>query len=150
MNVKVDGRNLKIDIWDLLSHLPEEGKLDLADTLGCMDQVIKNVAAQIIDGYTEAGSHGATGDPLSSWPSQLDAARKYVAENSSETAKQEIWRLTWLLQMSRDAEEKHYATKRQNEDLTWRVKVLSELLEAVSNHVIDEDLIERIDNALGR
>lgn len=95
MKVRLTEQNeLAISLEDAFCYLNAEEKLALADTLSCCDDVIKNVADQIVHGWTEASSHGsllctATDAPVNG----LDYAMRLVAKNAGEVAKTEIERL---------------------------------------------------------
>ncbi len=83
---------ISLDIYALIESLPPEVAERVADALSIRDDVIENVADQIIGAWTRRQSCGATElDPLK--PTALDAAVRTVAENASETAKNEIERL---------------------------------------------------------
>lgn len=99
-----------INIYDFIESLyrsaDEATQRDIADSLACLDPVIDHVAAQIVTGYTEFLSSGATDYPAKAEPRDaLDRARRYVAENAGEVAKLEIERLTKALK-SREEEAK--------------------------------------------
>lgn len=87
-----DGK-LTVDLADIFLGLVDADKDEFIDRIACEDGVIKCVADQIITGWTEMDSHGATG-PVSANPcTALDVAIREVAKRSGETAKAEIERL---------------------------------------------------------
>ena len=93
-----DGR-LSINVWDLLSAMTGDERVFLVDTLSCQEDVIRHVCAQIVDGYTEDGSAGATS--YSAVPhTALDAVKRRIAESASDIAKDEIAKLTRLVESS--------------------------------------------------
>jgi hypothetical protein len=90
----IEGGKLSLDLYDLLGSLTDQARLDLIDTLAVREEVIHEVANQIIDGYTTAGSHGPTsfgGNPDATYG--LDAARLRIAKASSDIAAKEIERM---------------------------------------------------------
>lgn len=89
MRVQVEKDYLKIHINDLLSELEDDDLLKLIDTISCNETVIKNVADQILDGWTEMGSHGAR---MSNGRSHtaLEQARHRIAIESGDIAKTTI------------------------------------------------------------
>ena len=59
MSVKVEKGLLKIDIAEMFDGMTMEDKRKLADSLSIYDDIIEDVVSQVIDGWTELGSHGA-------------------------------------------------------------------------------------------
>ncbi len=95
-----DGK-IQIGLVPLLEYLTLEDKQDLIEALSCESDVIKHVADQILHGWTENGSHGATCVTASAAPCQgLDYVRRQVALLSSEVAKKEIESLQKALKES--------------------------------------------------
>lgn len=92
---KLDGDEAKINIYDLLHDgLPDERKQELAESLTCADYVIKAVADQILEGWTENGFHGGEICSVDSGSlSPLQKARLRVADGAGEQARKEIERL---------------------------------------------------------
>jgi len=76
---------------DFLSLLTDEERDDFYQCLACQDIVVKHVADQIIDGWTENGSYGSKTCGASITPTcELDIASRRIAEASSDIAKSEI------------------------------------------------------------
>lgn len=91
---KIDGGRLSFDLYDLLGGMTDQARADLIDTLAVREEVITEVANQIIDGYTTMGSHGPTGyggNPDATYG--IDGARMRIAKASSDIAAREIERL---------------------------------------------------------
>ena len=81
--------------------------LDLADSLSCKDEIIKNVADQIIGGCTELGSWGFTCGPLPLPGTPLDEAQRRIAKTAGDVAKREIERLERELQHQIESEKRY-------------------------------------------
>lgn len=89
-----DKRELAIDLEDVLRNFTAEEKRTLADSLACFDDVIKDVADQIVKGWTDTTSHGLLCCTAGENPSTgLDYAMRLVAKNSGDVAKKEIERM---------------------------------------------------------
>lgn len=87
----IDGR-LTVNVYDLIENLADEDKAHIMETLSCDDKIIENVAAQIVDGWTEAGYHGGiTYGPMPH--TALDKARRLVAKSAPEVRDKAIERL---------------------------------------------------------
>lgn len=94
MEVTIEGGKLFIDLYDLLGSMDGEAKAQLIDTLAVREEVITEVANQIIDGFTTMDSHGPTsdgGNPDATYG--IDGARMRIAKASSDIAAREIERL---------------------------------------------------------
>ena len=98
MNIEYKEGKLTIDLCALLDGMPQEEKLQLVETLSCEDVVIKHVAEQIIDRWTESGQHGLMQCQPTATPSTpLDKAWREVAKRSGDVAKLEVERLEHAL-----------------------------------------------------
>lgn len=90
---------LNIHLGALLDTLDDEARSIIIEHLSCERDVIKGVIEQVLDGWTEAGWHGATSsavpNPLPS--SGLDWARREVARRAGDAAAKEIERLETAL-----------------------------------------------------
>jgi hypothetical protein len=93
-----DGK-LSFDFHDLLDRVSPADQVDLIESLSCSDPIIRHVAAQILDRWTESGYRGAercTAAPDTDGPvivPALDWAARTVARRSGEIAAREIKRL---------------------------------------------------------
>jgi hypothetical protein len=102
MKLEIKEGKVIIDAFELLAELTGDEKIALVDSLSCQDEVIKHVSDQIVTGWTELSSHGSRG--CSETPhTPLDKAIRYIADNSSELAKQEIQRLEGLVKSKQEA-----------------------------------------------
>lgn len=103
-----DKRQLLIDLNWLLDGLSADEKRNVADHLACHNDIIEDVAAQLLTGWTERSSHGAvscSADPEPATP--LDKARRELASRAGEVAVSEIEALKRALVWER-AVSKHY------------------------------------------
>lgn len=84
-----EGR-IEISICDMLESMSLENKRSIIDSLACQESILDDVCAQLIDGWTEAGSHGSKG-AVSAFPScVINKARRKIAASASVIASQEI------------------------------------------------------------
>lgn len=90
MNADLKKGMLSVNLYDVFESLSPEELIELVDSLACTDAVIKHVADQIIDGWTELGSHGGKSAGNHTAYGALDEAIRRVAEASGEVAKKEI------------------------------------------------------------
>jgi hypothetical protein len=89
-----DKGELKIGVWELIEYLPKEKLLEFMETYACHDVIIKHVADQILEGWTENMCCGGTAYPVPANPQYgLDRAIREISKNSSELAKEEIGKL---------------------------------------------------------
>lgn len=103
MKVKIEKGILCVNVADLLDNLDDEVKEDLIENLSCQDDVIKRVADQIFDGWTERCSYGPKSCSASEEPRNgLDYAMRKFAK-VDELAKKEIERLEESLKLEKDA-----------------------------------------------
>ena len=103
MRITIEGSNIKIDVFSLLEALTIGDRLKLADTLACTDEVITYVAQQILDGWTEHGSHGSKGSVQAEpHPGGLDWAVREVSMRSGFIAAKEILRLQEALKKEQE------------------------------------------------
>jgi hypothetical protein len=84
-----DGK-LAVDLYDMMSALDGEQKRKLADALACEDEIIADVTAQLLDGWTEAGSRGCMDDSVPEPRSPLEKARRAIALGAGAVAEQQI------------------------------------------------------------
>lgn len=121
----IDGRTLQMDLFSLFDGMDENSLATLADYLSCEDAVIQNVMDQVLTGYTERVSYGASGSDGTD-DSPLVKARRAVAERSGEAAAYEIWRLSMMLDASnqsrRESDRKAWSAEREVQDLRQSLK----------------------------
>ena len=84
-----------LNVYDFVDSIyrtaDEATQRDICDSLACLDPVIDHVAAQIVTGYTEFLSSGATSYPAKAEPgTALDRARRLVAKGAGDVAKSQI------------------------------------------------------------
>jgi hypothetical protein len=125
MKATIEKGYLKIDAADLIDHLDDAGRAKIIELLSCHDTIIENVAAQIVDGWTEAGSHGGRCfGPLPHTP--LDKARRRLAESASEVAKEDIKRLAQQVvdteKRLSDVRDKFYKAENRISDLLGELR----------------------------
>jgi hypothetical protein len=107
MRVTLESGLVSVSLYDLLDNLPAEARADLIDSLACQNEVIDEVANQIIDGYTSLNSHGSRCFGTNESPtSGIDLARRRIAEVSSEIAAKEIADLVALVKRERERADK--------------------------------------------
>jgi len=109
MNAKYKDGSISFDFHEFIQSAPTEDRVEMIEDLACDEAVIKHVADQIIERWTENFSSGgsmvtAQADP--SW-SALDVAWRRVAKASGDVAKREIERLEDALR----------AAKKETQDL---------------------------------
>lgn len=106
MEVTIVDGHLKINFADLVEHLSEDAKIDLIEHLSCDETVIKNVVAQLLQGWTELGSHGprsyGKGRPFYG----MEVGRARIAAGASEVAAKDISELRRTLVLEEEAHEK--------------------------------------------
>ena len=90
MKVTLENGHLSINVLALLESLTTEEKRGFVDSLACENDIIEDVAAQIIKGWTEMGSHGYKhgGDADPTTP--LDKAIRAVALAADSVAAKEV------------------------------------------------------------
>lgn len=92
MRAKLIDGQLAVNVYDLIEQLSDDDKVHIIETLSCDEKIIENVAAQIVDGWTEAGYHsGITFGPLPN--TALDKARRLVAKSAPDLQGKAIKRL---------------------------------------------------------
>lgn len=94
MQLKYDDGKLSFNAVELIDHMDENAKQNVIEILACSDKVIEYVIAQVLDGWTENGSHGGRLCTASDSPARgLDWAVREVAKRSGDVAEKEIERL---------------------------------------------------------
>ena len=92
MDAKLINGHIAVNVADLIDNLNDEDKVHIIELLSCDEKIIENVAAQIVDGWTEAGYHsGITYGPMPYTP--LDKARRLVAKSAPDLRDKAIERL---------------------------------------------------------
>jgi hypothetical protein len=91
MKATIEKGRMSFEVADFMDNLSDDAKLDFIDTLSCQDAVIDFVMQQVVEGWTERGSHGgicctAQPAPLSG----IDKARRDIAKASSDIAAKQI------------------------------------------------------------
>jgi hypothetical protein len=110
MKVTIEGNKLSFDLYDLLGAIDDAQRTQIIDTLACRDEVINEVANQIIDGFTTEGNHGPCGlggNPDATWG--IDGARMRIAKASSEIAAREIEQLGAEIKRAKELGDKGWA-----------------------------------------
>lgn len=103
MQITLELGVLKIGLSQALECLNTDEKRSVADALACEDDIIKDVVAQLINGWTEAGSHGVKLCHGYAEPNTgLDWAWREIAKRSGEIAAKEIKRLEDALKAKTD------------------------------------------------
>ena len=106
MEAKIEGGRISVNIVDMLCSLSLEDKRSIIDTLSCDDEILADVTAQLLDGWTEAGSYGGRiGGAIEPF-TPLDKARREIALRSGEVAKKEIEDLCNSLRWAKASEER--------------------------------------------
>lgn len=109
---------LTLTLDEIRDLIPADEIPDLIVQFACEDEIIRHVAAQIVDGWTDDGSHGSRG--YSGKPSTpLDKARRLVAERAGDVARQEIETLKEALE--REKARGDEAWRRYHEELNRRI-----------------------------
>lgn len=105
-----DKRQIVIELSWLLSALTGEQKRELVDSLACEEEIIADVSAQLLTGWTERSSHGRKSCGADAEPSSaIDKARRELASRSGEVANEEIEKLKRSLVWAK-ANEERYST----------------------------------------
>lgn len=103
-----EGR-LSFDVGAFLDALPSEQKVSLIETLACDDAVLKHVADQLLDGWTESGQHAGLLCTASADPGEgnvLDFQRRRIARGADAVAAKEIKRLEDAVKHHRENHER--------------------------------------------
>lgn len=101
MRIEYKDGKIQFNVLDLLDSIPAEAMPDFLESVSTLDTVIQHVSDQIIRGFTENGSSGASfvfTHPEPNLP--LEKAWREVAKASGEVAKSEIQRLESALARS--------------------------------------------------
>ena len=123
MKLKYKDGHLSIDLFDLLENVPAAEKTEMLKTIACDDQVITDVTAMILNGWTAEGYSGgsnpvAQADTVNCHAPALDKARREIAKRSGEVAKGEIERLEKALTQSekrrQELEEARFCAQRSD------------------------------------
>jgi len=107
MKVSIENGKISFKWQELLEHLSPEEIRELVDFLSCENQIIADVSAQLLDGWTEMGSHGYKGMASVEPFTPLEKARREIALRAGETAKAEIEDLIRALKMAKAGEARY-------------------------------------------
>ena len=105
MKAKLDGRYIKLDLYELAEELTSEERLLLADSLALQNDVITYVTQQIVNGATDAGSWSGRACTTAAEPKPergLDWACREVALKAGGVQAEEIRRLQLALKARED------------------------------------------------
>jgi flagellar motility protein MotE (MotC chaperone) len=90
-SVKIENGKLAIDLTDLIDSVTDIDTLtELAERLSCHELIIEFVRQQVLDGYTDQGSHGSTMPGMIEPQTALDQFRRQIAERADDVARREI------------------------------------------------------------
>ena len=91
MNADINGGSIQINLIDLFENITVTDKMSLIDCISIDDEVINQVAKQILNDYTDCGSMGYTSAQCRADVKEgLDWARREIAKRSSEVVKKQI------------------------------------------------------------
>jgi len=96
MKVNYNAGTLEIDMHSILQDVSPEKVIEMLENLACNDAIIKHVADQIIDRWTENSCSGGSNWTIPADASRgtpLDEAWRRVAKASGDVAKDQIERL---------------------------------------------------------
>lgn len=100
MNVNSEGK-IVIDAQDIFDNLPKDAVLELIESLSCSEIVIKHVADQLLEGWTENGYHGSKCSGLT--PStEINIARDKIAKGAGDIAAKRIAELERLVESAEE------------------------------------------------
>ena len=103
-----DTGNLCVNLNAVIDELTDDQCREFIDGLSCRDSVIKDVTAQLLDGWTERGSHGARScDPIAEHPGPLSEARLEIASRADEVAVDRIRELESALRWKAASEDRY-------------------------------------------
>ena len=85
MKVLVENGKVILEAHELFDNMDADEKNKVVQSLACQDDIIRHVADQLLEGWTEDGYHGLTGGHTAS-NGALDAARRRIAEGAGQEA----------------------------------------------------------------
>ena len=100
MKVNSKGK-IEIDAQDIFDNLPKDSVLELIESLSCSEVVIKHVADQLLEGWTENGYSGSTCISLNPL-TEINIARDKIAKGSDVAARNRILELELLVKQAED------------------------------------------------
>ena len=101
MKVNKEGK-IEIDAQDIFDNLPKDSVFELIESLSCSEVVIKHVADQLLEGWTENGYHGSICSGLT--PStQINAAKDKIAKGANDIATKRIAELERMVEREKEA-----------------------------------------------
>jgi hypothetical protein len=108
MNTKINKEGkIEIDLSSLLESMSDESKIILIETLSCERAIIKHVADQILDGFTENVYSGSSGYGEIDHLSPLDEARRRVAKGANKVSEKIISELEWRAKREKEQAQKY-------------------------------------------
>ena len=100
-----DRGDFSMNLLEMVHMLPEENKLELAESLSCSDYIIESVCAQIVEGFTPR--HAFWGTWSTAYDAPLQRARSLIARSVENIQKREIDELERRLKRSEESEKKY-------------------------------------------
>ncbi len=91
MKAEIVNGKVILDYCELFDNASGEELNLLVQSLACQDSIVKHVADQLLEGWTEDGYHGGVaGDANPATSSPIDQARRRIALGAGEVAKATI------------------------------------------------------------
>ena len=91
MRAKIEDGRISIDLYALVVDIGKEQRAEIIDALACQTDVIDEVMAQVLDGYTSLGSHGPKGgDGSICATTGIDGARARIGMMAGDIAEKRI------------------------------------------------------------
>ena len=92
MKINSEGR-LEIYVEDIFDNLPKNSVLELIERLSCSEIVIKHVADQLLEGWTENGYCGSMNINSLTPSTEISIARDKIAKGADILARNRILEL---------------------------------------------------------
>ena len=100
MEINSKGK-IEIDAQDIFDKLPKDSVLELIESLSCSEVVIKHVADQLLEGWTENGYSGSICNSLNPL-TEINIARDKISKGAGDIAKNRILELELLVKQAED------------------------------------------------
>jgi hypothetical protein len=100
-----DRGDFSMNLLEMIQMLPEENKLELAESLSCSDYVIESVCAQIVEGFTPR--HSFWGSWSTAYDAPLQRARALIAKSVENVQKREVEDLERRLKFAQETGDKY-------------------------------------------